>query len=275
MFQCQNLYRTDTQLTFLETDYNIQCWSETHTLWSLGLAIPAIIFWAFILPAPLFLFMKKHKTELYTQEYASRYSFLYRGYKKEIYFWEMLIFLRKYCLIFIVSLSTFISSEIQIYISLYIIWIALSLQSKYNPYQLEKLNYLESVSLICAAVINSTGLYFKFIKKAPSLSYIILIVAVIANCYFLLIWLKQYLAMLKKKPTSTPGVRKSKTLFFWQRNNKKGSSEAEKGNGDEISENENNKENIDEQTKILVETDSEVRKRRLSENLLLLSSHKK
>jgi hypothetical protein len=63
---------------------------------------------------------------------------------------------------------------------------------------MEKLNFLESTSLICAAVMNSTGFYFKFLNSSAFLSYVFMIVAISANCYFLANWTYQYFLMKKK-----------------------------------------------------------------------------
>ena len=147
-----------------------------------------VIFWAILVPAPVFLALRKNRDGLLTQEVAERYSFFYKGYKTNVYFWEMLVFLRKYILLVIASMESFISNQMQLYLSLYVIWIALSLQTKYMPYKSRELNRLEIMGLFCAALLNSSGLYYRFVTQTPTVSFILIVTAGIANTFFLIYW---------------------------------------------------------------------------------------
>jgi hypothetical protein len=50
MFSCVNLYRIDNPVLFLTRDSDIECWTEKHSKWTFGLALPSILLWLFILP---------------------------------------------------------------------------------------------------------------------------------------------------------------------------------------------------------------------------------
>jgi len=50
IFECDNIYRNDTPLYHMKSDYDIQCWTGDHLLYSLVIALPMLLFWAIIFP---------------------------------------------------------------------------------------------------------------------------------------------------------------------------------------------------------------------------------
>jgi len=65
----------------------VQCWKGAHIGWALAVALPALIFWAFLLPFALYKVLKKHAANLQETEVYARYSFAYEGFKTEKFYW--------------------------------------------------------------------------------------------------------------------------------------------------------------------------------------------
>ena len=104
-YLCINLYREDTKIEFLEADLDVKCWESTHLSYSLGMALPLIVIWFVVLPGLLFRIIYKNRKQLMIRNLKERYSFLYRGYKSKVYYWEFLVMLRKYALVLVILLG--------------------------------------------------------------------------------------------------------------------------------------------------------------------------
>lgn len=71
------------------------------------MALPGIIVWGLGIPFFGLTLLTKVRKILDTIEVREKYGFLYRGYTKEFYYWEIVIMYRKIALIFI---SVFVSN---------------------------------------------------------------------------------------------------------------------------------------------------------------------
>jgi len=211
-FQCENLYRDDTPEYYLRDNYDTKCWTKEHFLWIFLFALPAVLFWAVILPLWVFLLIRKHRNELSNDRIKLKYSFLYRGYKQEKYYWEFVILIRKYALIALSVFGAFHSPQLQVYLSLYIIFISYYYHLKHRPYLNARLNELEKISLASSGVVNLAGLYFELVKSTDGLDEIFLAVAIIGNFYYFFHWLVEFIKtqgqVLRKAATKNKKVYK-------------------------------------------------------------------
>src|SRR5262249_2593739 len=91
LFQCTNLYRNDSPLYYLNSNYDVQCWTSEHRKWTFLFATPLILFWAVVVPALLFLFLKKNKDKLEHDSVRCKYSFIYQGYRASKFYWEFVV----------------------------------------------------------------------------------------------------------------------------------------------------------------------------------------
>lgn len=71
-------------------------------------ALPAIIVWGLGIPFLALVMISRLRNKLDTLESRSKFGFFYRGYKRQYYYWEILIMYRKIVLIF---LSEFIVND--------------------------------------------------------------------------------------------------------------------------------------------------------------------
>ena len=82
-------------------DLDIVCWTKAHWYISYFVALPSIVVWGLGIPFFAFLLMFRVRDKLNSLEIKERYGFLFRGYKKEFYYWEIIIMYRKIALIVI------------------------------------------------------------------------------------------------------------------------------------------------------------------------------
>lgn len=64
-----------------------------------GVALPCIVLWGIGIPAAVWFLMKKDKEKLDTVAVKQKFGFLYNGYKRTNYFWEIVIMYRKIVMI--------------------------------------------------------------------------------------------------------------------------------------------------------------------------------
>ena len=198
LFQCVNLYRDDTPITFLIMDYDIQCWTSEHMSMVYFIGIPGVLFWGLGLPIFTYYVLRTNIDKLETVEFKMRYSFLYVGYKQDRCFWELIIMLRKLLMVCIIVFAGNYSVNLQLYLCVILSSLSFIAQ-KYNmPYSDENLNDLEVVSLISACMINYCGLYFGTAGGVAALDIIVLSIGLFGSFYFLLKFAKLFIAVKKE-----------------------------------------------------------------------------
>jgi len=200
LFKCENLYREDTPLDFLENYYDTKCWEGSHTKWALGLAVPSLVVWVILIPGYMLRFLYKNQQSLNKIHMVQRYSFIYNGFEPTKYFWEITIMIRK--ILFIANTVFTKSVNLQIFINLLLLIISFMIHSKGQPYAHKDLNNLEKVSLISVGIVNLAGFYFQIVGDVSLINIIISIIGVFGNLYFFAVFLKMfigaYLEELKK-----------------------------------------------------------------------------
>ena len=73
----------------------------------MGIALPSLIVWGVGIPLFAFILLRNVETKLTKLETKEKFGFLYNGYKKEFYYWEVIIMYRK---IMMVVISTVIAN---------------------------------------------------------------------------------------------------------------------------------------------------------------------
>ena len=100
MFAVFNCYDVDGDLR-IYSDLSILCYDGNFNLFAYGVALPGIILWGLGIPFFAFILLTRDKERLNKLEIREKLGFLYRGYKKQYYYWESVIMYRKIVLIFI------------------------------------------------------------------------------------------------------------------------------------------------------------------------------
>ncbi|CDW87526.1 UNKNOWN [Stylonychia lemnae] len=207
-FKCIEI---DSDLRVLN-DLEVLCWNNQHKIFSFFVAAPSIIVWGIGIPAFALLIMKKFSFQLEQLEIREKFGFLYRGYRHDFYFWEIVIMYRKMLLIFI---AVFIGN---------IGVIAQALIVFKKPYSTDALNDLETMSLVTSMISVYCGLFFiankpeEWIKDNPEYStgslslssnslLFFFAMIVMCNLLFLLYWcVKMYYEVKAKFRSIVPRV---------------------------------------------------------------------
>jgi len=85
----------------IKEDLEIECWSLSHNMWTYSVALPGLIVWALGLPFFAFLGLSFERKRLSMFDAKEKLGFLFGGFKKDFYFWEVVIMYRKVVVIFI------------------------------------------------------------------------------------------------------------------------------------------------------------------------------
>ena len=86
-------------------DLSVRCFRHTHWMYSMYFGIPAIVLWILGIPFLSLAILYKHRKKLDDQRVTEMFSFLYFGYAKNRYYWEVVIMYRK---VFIIVISVFL-----------------------------------------------------------------------------------------------------------------------------------------------------------------------
>eukprot|EP00347_Sterkiella_histriomuscorum_P009503 403340963 len=141
-------------------DLEVVCWNTTHKILSYFIALPCIIVWGLGIPFFALVLLMRYRKRLESIEIKQKLGFLYRGYRQEYHFWEIVIMYRKIVLIFV---SVFLSNYgvvAQALIVFIILILFLTLNLKAQPFSTIELNDLETLSLISSLITIYCGLFF-------------------------------------------------------------------------------------------------------------------
>ena len=120
-----------------------------------------MLIWGMGIPAAIYWLMSREERNLDTSATRIQFGFLYNGYKRDNYFWEIVIMYRKiFCLMIAVLLTPF---GIIIQASLLIIFLVVyaSINTTKRPYLTRQLNDTEDVSILAQLLTIYCGLLFE------------------------------------------------------------------------------------------------------------------
>jgi hypothetical protein len=124
-------------------------------------------------------------------------GFLFKDYKSEFYYWEIVMFSRKFLLIFFGVFTEFFPREAKASIFLVIIFFFFSFQFDCNPYKFDYLNRLEKLSLIVCFFTGNIGILL-FSKNLKPYSMVFLVLVALLNLGFIAFWSREVLIKAQK-----------------------------------------------------------------------------
>ena len=77
------------------------CYEGLHAYMAYGLAGPCILMWGLGIPATVLIMMNREADKMDTVAVKQKFGFLYNGYKRHNFYWEIVIMYRKILCIFI------------------------------------------------------------------------------------------------------------------------------------------------------------------------------
>ena len=120
----------------MSIDDREQCWlpNGRHQKYAYGVAIPALILYAVILPLLTLVYLYSHqKVLLDDRKLVFRFGLLFSGYSQARWYWEIFVILRKIFLILIVTFAG--NSQLQLHFALGALVVMLYLQERGRPFE--------------------------------------------------------------------------------------------------------------------------------------------
>ena len=107
--------------------------SKKHQFMVFTVAIPALSFFAFLLPGIIMYYISKHPDRQTNKKLILRFGLLYSGYKPSLWYYELVLYVRKLSIILIV---TFLGSYgQQLHVALGVLVVLLYLQEHLMPFE--------------------------------------------------------------------------------------------------------------------------------------------
>jgi len=207
MFDCQEF---DGDLRLM-TDLQVICWKGMHLQMSIYIAFPCLFMWGLGIPAGTFVLMRREKDRLDTVAAKEKFGFLYNGYKRKAFYWEIVIMYRKIACIFIAVFMNRIGLVVQALVLLLLLVTFLQINNLMRPFAARALNDIESISLITSIITIYCGLFFIASKDKNSESFnpnedfyldetgklFFFLIILICNALFLLMWIFKFFFIMR------------------------------------------------------------------------------
>jgi hypothetical protein len=208
-FYIQNLSCDELEGRFYMT-FNLEeeCWTGTHQFLSSALTIPFLVFWMVIFPGLFLVYMIKMKRRLNEEFVYNVTKFFQMGFKPKFFYGEFLNMVRKFSIILLTTLLRN-NNEVVIYILIPLMSAFFFLQNYKRPFQQERHNRLELLSLNAAFLTYySAVFYLRSISESTKLFFISVIF--ISNIVYLIYWLRAYKEVIKQNVMEIVTIIKSK-----------------------------------------------------------------
>jgi len=172
-------------------DLRVQCWVGRHLDYVIWYTLPSMFIWCVVLPVGMVVLLVKYKSKLGTRENKMRFSFLCKGYKSQLFFWQFLIIFKKY---FILIESVLFSQEnpaLPAIAVLLCLLIYIILQIYFKPYLKGSLNATEMLAVGSTITMLLAGLIGSGIDSdmSPVVTVFVVITFMILGSFFLyLVW---------------------------------------------------------------------------------------
>ncbi len=190
--------RTVAGRVFLDADFNISCDSTEYRLWANAVAIPLFICFTFGVPLFYALAMYRHVRTGTLATYRDIYGFLFSGFRKDIWWFELWNTLRKSLFTISAVLFAPMGAMLQTWAALVLLLFFLAIFLISQPYEQAYLNNLEQSALGTNVItlLLGLGLYTNNrpgVDKSESLNVLITLSIVCLNIFFAMHVLYTYL----------------------------------------------------------------------------------
>lgn len=186
-FDCMTLPPGDF---WLRDEMAIKCWERQHLTYSLAVALPSLVLWGAGIPALALLLLVTHRKHHWESREREMMGFLYVGYKKRLYFWEVVIVLRKVLIIALHIFMSSLSATTQVFTLVLLLCVMAQLQRTFAPFLLDSLNRLELLSIISVTLTAYAGLYFSISAFAVGTQMLFVALVLLMHAFFVLYTVK-------------------------------------------------------------------------------------
>jgi hypothetical protein len=114
-------------------------------------------------------------------------KFLYKGYRREYYYWEIVIIFKKFTLLFISSFSDMFPENSKAIILLITLTLFILIQKRFQPFEGQVFNNIEFLSLIIGFLTANFGVML-FSEDLKIISQFFLSLIILLNIIFVIVW---------------------------------------------------------------------------------------
>ena len=165
VFRCRYVGQpSQSKSAYLVLDLEETCWEGPHLFFTLGVAVPMLILYGAVVPAAITAVLyREGDARLTNPSFMLRWGLVHSGYRKERFYWEMVVLLRKYC---IIAVSTFEHRDMhQLHMVLAVLILALHFHDSQQPFGRDselagRLHRFEMWSLMALLFVVWSGVYF-------------------------------------------------------------------------------------------------------------------
>jgi hypothetical protein len=180
---------------------SLRCWDYEHVKYILLIALPCCVVWIFGLPLLCLGLLYRSRERLTAESIQIKYSFLYKGYRPELYYWEFVILYRKVILVCTAVFLTTVSTLVQALSVLAVLLVCLFLQIVVKPFRTPAFNKLEIKSILVSLVTIYVGLYFEVgdmrnFHSGLEFKIVLFAIILLTNAYFLFTWCRQVIPIV-------------------------------------------------------------------------------
>ena len=123
--------------SYLMADLEEPCFEGRHVYYLMAIAVPQLILYVVGLPAvSAFIILREPKRRLWNSySFRMRYGLLYMGYRKERYWWELVIVVRKVTIVMIGTFGTLMGRvDLQAYVALLVVFFSIVVHLVGKPF---------------------------------------------------------------------------------------------------------------------------------------------
>ena len=181
---CYQIGANDDDLYLLE-DLSFKCYSNEHYLWIWFIFLPMFIFEVIGIPlAAFYLLYRDRASFALPPDHEERirvtcqYGFLFDGYELDSWFWEIVVVFRK---VFLVCIAVYWASDThrQTLMAIVLCLIALTAQMKFQPFESQDVDDMESLSLFTTCSTFILGQFLFVLKESEDTERVFLSVAIV------------------------------------------------------------------------------------------------
>eukprot|EP00736_Rhodelphis_marinus_P002704 Rmarinus@m.23774 len=177
--------------SYVEANMEYECDTPEHTRALRGIFLPGFLIYTCGIPLFGFYLLRQNRENLDDVNVLARYGFLYYGYEKKYYWWELWITIRKTIVVFVTVFMTGAGVTVQGLTLMGLIVFSLTLHVYAKPFETNMLNKLEALGLVASFVTLFCGIYFFMpeVHDMHAVRSLLTVCVVLANAFTLVYFL--------------------------------------------------------------------------------------
>ncbi|RHY19466.1 hypothetical protein DYB25_001115 [Aphanomyces astaci] len=201
MFACTQLGSDETgaPLYFLNPDLDVKCYTASHYRWMYCVGIPALV--GFTLGIPVFALYVVYSCRHNLDDLSTKleYGFLYIGFRREYFYWEIWVMTRKILVCFIAVFLKPQGTGPQALAATVLVFLGLYVHMDCQPYEDKRVNRLEQMALVTSLFTMFCALFLYQVEVVGVSRVLFGAMVIAANCVFSLEFSRLMAMALKDK----------------------------------------------------------------------------